>query len=99
MFSDMQRRWWMNPTDKDSLRLTLDGLQFILRVLKLDKYSFDLTEEVSNGNLLRLERYFPGPYFLLKRGTFIVFEESEAMMISLHGNDLTRYLDHLEKTN
>lgn len=96
--TDMQLRWWKNPTDDTSLRLSLAGLQFVKAVLKLTSYDFALTEELTNANLLQLERHFKSMYYLLKREKIIVFEEDQAMMLTLHGNDLKAYLDNLEST-
>ena len=96
--TEMQMRWWKNPTDDNSLRLSLQGLQLVKAVLKLQSYEFVLSEELTNHNLLQLERYLKGPYYLLKRQKIIVFEEEEAMMLTLHGNDLASYLDNIEST-
>jgi len=97
--TDMQKRWWKNPTDPNSLRLTLQGLQFVKAVLKLTSYDFALPAELTNQQLLQLERQFKGMYYLLKREKIIVFEEEEAMMLTLHGNDLVSYLDNIESTS
>jgi hypothetical protein len=96
--TDYQKVWWMNPTDPNSLRLTLQGLQFVKANLKIESYDFALPEELTNHNLLQLERWFKGMYYLLKRQKLIVFEEEEAMMLTLHGSDLKTYLDNLEST-
>jgi hypothetical protein len=95
--TDMQKRWWKNPTDPNSLRLSLAGLQFVKAVLKLTSYDFALPTELTNQQLLQLERQFKGMYYLLKREKIIVFEEEEATMLTLHGNDLVSYLDNIEK--
>ena len=97
--TDMQKRWWKNPTDPDSLRLSLAGLQFVKSILKLTSYDFALPAELNNHQLLLLERQFKSMYYLLKREKIIVFEESEAMMIVLHGNDLVSYLNNIESTS
>ena len=94
--TDMQRRWWKNPTDPNSLRLSLAGLQFVKSNLKMQSYEFALSEELSNRNLLQLERLFKSMYYLLKRQKIIVFEEEEALMLTLHGNDLVSYLNNME---
>jgi len=99
MTTDMQRQWWKNPTDPASLRLSLAGLQFVKAVLKLQSYEFALSDELTNHNLLQLERQFKGMYYLLKRQKIIVFEEEEAMMLTLHGNNLKSYLDNLESVS
>ena len=95
----MRNRWWKNPTDVNSLRLSLQGLQLVKAVLKLQSYEFVLSEELTNHNLLQLECYLKGPYYLLKRQKIIVFEEEEAMMLTLHGNNLVSYLDNIESTS
>lgn len=95
--TEMQQRWWKNPTDANSLRLTLQGLQFVKAVLKLTSYEFPLRDELTNHNLLQLERVFKGMYYLLKRQKLIVFEEEEATMLTLYGNDLRGYLENLEQ--
>lgn len=97
--TEMQKRWWVNPTNNDSLRLSLAGLQFVKANLKLQSYDFKLDNELTNHNLLQLERLFKGMYYLLKRQKIIVFEEEEALMLTLHGSDLKGYLDNLEITD
>lgn len=97
--TDMQRRWWKNPTDPNSLRLSLAGLQLVKAVLKLQSYEFVLDEELTNHNLLQLERVFTSMYYLLKRQKIIVFDEQSALMLTLHGNNLKGYLDSLEATS
>jgi hypothetical protein len=97
--TDMQLRWWKNPTDDSSLRLSLAGLQFVKANLKLQSYDFELTEELTNLQLLQLERQFKGMYYLLKRQKIIVFESEEATMLTLYGNNLKGYLDNLESNH
>ncbi len=97
--SDYQKLWWANPTNDQSLRLILQGLQFVKAQLKLQSYEFDLPEELTNHNLLQLERLFKGMYYLMKRRKMIVFEEEEALMLTLHGSNLKAYLDTLETTS
>jgi DNA-binding transcriptional ArsR family regulator len=97
--TEMRQRWWKNPTDPASLRLSLQGLQFVKAVLKIQSYEFALPEELTNHHLLKLERQFKGMYYLLKRQKIIVFEEEEAMMLTLHGNNLALYLDNIESTS
>lgn len=97
--TEMQMRWWKNPTDDASLRLSLQGLQLVKAVLKLQSYEFELSEELTNHNLLQLERYLKGPYYLLKRQKIIVFEEEEALMLTLHSGNLKAYLDSIESTS
>ena len=90
--------WWINPTDANSLRLSLDGLRMAIKELELKPYEFRLETEISNAYILKLERVFPSMYYLLKREKFIIFEESEAVTLTLYG-DLQKYLDTLEESN
>jgi len=93
--AELRQIIWVNPTDPDSLRLSLQGLQFVKANLKLASYEFELSKELTNQHLLQLERLFQGPYYLLRRKKIIVFEESEAVMLNLYGSDLGNYLDSL----
>jgi hypothetical protein len=97
--TEMQLRWWKNPTDDTSLRLSLPGLQFVKANLKLQSYDFELPEELTNSQLLQLERQFKGMYYLLKRQKIIVFEEEEALMLTLHSGNLRAYLGSIESTS
>ncbi|HET8688665.1 MAG TPA: hypothetical protein VFM18_18780 [Methanosarcina sp.] len=92
-------RWWVNPTDPASLRLTAEGLKFVKTVLKFESFEFELPEDLTNHHLLQLERVFGGMYFLLKRKKIIVFDEAEAVMLTLHGSNLRNYLESLDATN
>jgi hypothetical protein len=87
---------WFNPTDDNSLRLSFSGYKFVKVKLNLMSYDFDLDEPLSNRNLLQLERYFQGMYYLFKNTKLIVFDEQEATMLTLHSSDLKTYLDNLE---
>jgi len=93
-----QRIWWINPVDTESLRLNLEGLRVVTRDLAIKPYEFKIETEISNSYLLKLERLFPSMYYLFKREKFIIFEESEAVMLTLYG-DLQKYLDTLEESN
>lgn len=76
----------------------MPGLACVRNELKLKIYSFELPDEITNQNLLQLERYFPSMYYLVKRQKLFVFEEAEAMMLTLHANNLKSYLENLENT-
>ena len=95
-YSELKRTIWFNPLDDNSLRLSLVGYQLLMDNVKLKGYEFNISSPLTNYNLIQLERYFQTPYFLLKNRKFIVFDESEASMLSLMGGDLKTYLDNLE---
>ena len=89
--------FWNNPTDDQSLSLTLYGYNFLVKELKLKSYTYEVQEPLTNGNILQMERYFPSMYFMFgKRKKITVFEEQEATMLGLYGGDLQAYLRSLE---
>ena len=94
--STWQRRIWFNPVDNESLRLNLIGYQFLMDNVKLKGYEYTLKSPLSSKNLIQLERYFQGPYYLFQNKKIIVFDETEASMLSLMDGDLRSYLDNLE---
>ena len=93
--SKLSYQLWNNPKDKDSLRLSITGYRFVVSELKLTQYKFEVDPPLTNKNLLQLERYFPGMYFILS-DKFIVFDEAEASMIHLMDGNLVAYLNNLE---
>ena len=95
---ELRLRIWSNPTDPNSLSLTIEGYTFLAKTLGLKHYAYELTEALTNGNILQLERHFPSIYFLFgKRQKILVFEEKEATMLSLYGGNLKQYLDSLSQ--
>lgn len=91
---------WFNPTNELSLRLTLNGYKFAVETLKLQTYDYQLPHPLNNRNLLQLERYFPSIFYLINsKPKIIVFDEQEAAMLALYGNDLPGYLNSLEISN
>lgn len=97
--SDLRYKIWMNPTDDNSLRLNLEGYHFVLRTLKLHAYEYELERPMTNKNLLQLERYFQGMYYMLHGKKIVFFDEAEATMMALYSNDIFRYLETLEESN
>lgn len=97
--NDLRYKIWMNPTDDNSLRLNLEGYYFAIRALKLHAYEYDLERPMTNKNLLQLERYFQGMYYMLHGKKIVFFDEAEATMMALYGGDIFRYLETLEESN
>jgi hypothetical protein len=87
---------WNNPKDPASLRLSLPGYKFVLQELKLKAYTFEMTTVLANKNLLQLERFFQGMYYLIGAHKIAVFDEQEAAMLSLMDGNLASYLNNLE---
>lgn len=97
--NDLRYKIWMNPTDDNSLRLNLEGYYFAIRALKLHAYEYELERPMSNKNLLQLERYFQGMYYMLHGKKIVFFDEAEATMMALYGGDIFRYLETLQESN
>jgi hypothetical protein len=100
-YSLLKTLWW-NHTDDTSLRLTLKGFEFLNRELHLKTYIFDTKMRLSSKNLIDLEKFFPGVYYLLNNGSsgsskIAIFDEDIASMLTLIDGDLTKYLSMQEK--
>lgn len=95
-FKQFKQSLWQNPLDENSLRLSLYGFGYAKNECKLPSWEFKLSVAVSNKNIIQLERYYPGVYCLHKREKFIVFDEEQATMITLYGDDISQYLVNLE---
>lgn len=98
-YQELKKALWWNFTDNNSLRLTSYGFRFLVKVIKIPHYTFTLKQRLANKNLLQLERYFPGVYFLYRNELIIVFDESDASMLALLDGDLKTYLENLEVNN
>lgn len=98
-YQDFRKAVWWNFTDDNSLRLTAFGFRFLVKILNIKHYSFTLKQRLANKNLIQLERYFPGVYFLHRNELIIVFDESDASMLALLDGDLKTYLENLEVNN
>lgn len=98
-FESLKTTIWFNPTNELSLRLTLSGYNFVVSSIRLHPYEHRLPTSLTNRHLLQLERYFPSMFYLLatsNRPALVVFDENEASMLALYGNDLAGYLSNLE---
>jgi hypothetical protein len=90
-------RLWHNPlTPHHSLRVTKEGKDWIVRACGLPIFHFEI-QSLNNRQLLQLDRLFESPYFLRNRKTIEMFGEQDAIMLQLHGNNLTGYLDDLDR--
>ena len=98
-YQELKKAVWWNFTDNNSLRLTAYGFRFLIKVLNITHYSFTLKQRLANKNLIQLERFFPGVYFLYRNELIIVFDESDASMLALLDGDLKTYLENLEVNN
>jgi hypothetical protein len=86
---------WLNPlTPHHSLRLRVEGKKWLVEQCKQTFYKFEIPE-LNNGQLLQLDHLMASPYFIRNRKMIYLFGEQDAIMLSLHGNNLKAYLDSL----
>ena len=99
--------WWANIREEGGMRLTRHGYDMLHKVLKLESWSLDLTDDDSKAfrsridkrTVLHLDRKLTWPYYLdfnaRKRTQRIVFFGSrEAMMATMYG-DINRWLESM----
>lgn len=86
--------WWHNPTNHSSLRLAKDAYLAIKASVKF--YKFQVIHEIRPRTFLQLERWFKEPYYVQNRNTIHILSERDAMMLTLHANNLQQYLDNQE---
>ena len=84
--------WWYNPTNYASLRLTQTAYFAVRSHVKF--YRFVLPKELKPRTFVQLERCFKEPYFVQNRKTIHLHSDRDAMMLTLHANDLQQYLDN-----
>lgn len=89
---------WNNPKNPNSLRLSISGFDFVTRKLNFSHFKFELNPPLTNKNVLQLERYFNGMYFIVSN-KFVVFDEQDASMLTLMDGDLVAYLNNLENAS
>lgn len=90
---DNPATWWHNPTNPDSLRLSLPAFNK-LKKTELENWKFKLDNTIKPKTLLQLEKKFTSPYHIHNSKTIYVYGEQEAIMLVLHGNNLEKYLDN-----
>jgi hypothetical protein len=95
MFDTMIPLWWRNPTNHNSLRLTVQGFRYFVKKLSIKSYSVELSTILTFKHLLQLERLFQAPYYIQNK-TLVVFSEQDAVMLQLHAGNLAQYLDNLQ---
>jgi hypothetical protein len=99
-WTTLRRTIWFTPTDDDSLRLTFNGVQFLMKA----GYSATIVQlktshplgHLTNRNLLELDRYYPSVYFVSQTKNLYIFDEECASMLLLLDGDLDRYIAMLK---
>lgn len=90
------KTWWKNPLNHNSLRLTKIGY-FLLARNRWQFYRFQVLHDINPKSLLQLERVIGEPYYIQNRKTLYFSSSRDAMMLGLHANNLTQYLNSLNQ--
>ena len=89
---------WHNPTNPDSLRLTTEAYSVLIKYENRTSYPFKFTESMTNRMLLQLDRLMTAPYYIGSRKQIQLLGEADAIMLSLHANNLAQYLNNLAES-
>ena len=96
-FSVSPSSWWYNPANHNSLRLTQNAFLEVRKHTKF--YKFELLHDIRPKCFVQLERFFNEPYYVQNRKTIHIVSSRDAMMLTLHANNLQQYLDDLKLNN
>jgi hypothetical protein len=86
--------WWQNTRAKDvgGLRLTDEGLRFIIEDLQLTMYDvpYPVDFEITTQVILFLDQFIDCPYYMGRRGISVT-NEKKAMELHLFSGDIRKY--------
>jgi len=83
--------WW-NPTNHQSLRLS----KLAISLIEEDQYiKVNLQSKIIPKHFILLERAMPKPYYVKKVDQIYVFDQTIAVMLTLHSGDLDTCLSNL----
>lgn len=95
--NDAMMYLWMNIRESGGLRLTQNGYNVLIKLLKLESYTVDLDpKQITKKNILALDRKLTAPYYISVKKVgapkLILFSSREAMMAMLYG-DICSWLE------
>ena len=87
-------KWWQSRRTKESggLRLSEEGLRFLVEELELKNYNIPFTEpiELSPQTIIFFDRYMDSPYYLTNQ-SITVFSEKRHFEIYMFSDDIRKY--------
>lgn len=88
---------WHNPRPREhGFRLTGPAHLILVRA-GMRSYTYELKTHIRAQDLVDLDNYFTYPYYIDNYKKFVVYAESDAVMLTLYSGDLRAYLDTLKK--
>jgi hypothetical protein len=87
-------KWWQSHRSKESggLRLSDEGLEYLLNELELRSYEIPFTEpiELSPQTIIFFDRSMDGPYYLTNQ-SITVFSERKSFELYMFSDDIRKY--------
>jgi len=87
-------RWWQNTRNKETggLRLTEEGLDFIMHNIKLQTYEvpYPADFELTTNSVIWLDNFIDCPYYIGKK-SIIVTNEKKAVELTLFSGDIRKF--------
>lgn len=87
-------KWWQSHRSKDvgGLRLSEDGLNFVLNELDLKSYEIPFTEpiDLSPQTIIFFDRNMDSPYYLTNQ-SITVFSEKKSFELYMFSDDIRKY--------
>jgi hypothetical protein len=86
--------WWVNSINPASLRITRDAYRILRLLADYKMHRVKLDESVKPKTYLQLEDLFAEPYYIENNKTIHLHGEKDLVMVTLHDNNLQKYLDN-----
>lgn len=85
-------KWWQNTRDVGGLRLTDEGMLFLMEKIQLATYDvpFPPDFKITTQVILFLDKFIDCPYFLTNKG-LTVTNEKKALELHLFSGDVRKY--------
>lgn len=95
--ANQEKMFWYNPINQNSLRLSTNGHKYLSSIQKIKSFPVILDNHpIKPRQLLQLERLLKMPYYVGGYKKLWLYDESDYIMIQLHGNNLPQYLNNLQ---
>ena len=84
--------WWQNTREVGGLRLTEEGMLFLMEKIELANYEVPFPPEfkITTQVILFLDKFIDCPYYVTNKG-ITVTEEKKALELHLFSGDVRKY--------
>ena len=92
ILSAMMWKLWKHPMSDTNLRLTKSG-KVLLEQMNYQRKTFNITAPITSKVFALLDKRMQGPYYFNNQLTKLdVYDDRDALMLSLLSGDLEKYL-------